>query len=66
MKAKKTDNYSAKIELWISRPKVFPLPGITGVPKFGSRKFDSYKEFNLWKKALLADIASCGGVRWKK
>jgi len=66
MKIKKTDNYSAKVEIWIRDPKVYPLPKYSGLPKFGSRKFDSYKEFNAWKKILLDEIASCGGVRWKK
>lgn len=66
MKVKKRDNYSAKIDLWIRTPKVYPLPEICGLPRFGARKFDSYKEFNVWKKELLGEIASSGGVRWKK
>jgi len=66
MKTKNTDNYLAKVAIWISEPKVYPLPEFSGLPRFGSRKFDSYEEFNSWKKEFLGAIASRGGVKWKK
>jgi len=69
MRIKKTDNYSAKLEIWgreSSASKVYRLPRICGLPRFGSKKFNSYKEMNAWKKAFLDEIASAGGVSWKK
>jgi hypothetical protein len=36
------------------------------LPRFGHRRFDSYAEFNAWKRAYLIEIARQGGVRWKK
>ena len=61
-----TDNYAAKLEIWARESKVYPLPVAAGIPRFGSKKFKSYEEFNAWKKGLLAQIAAGGGVKWTK
>jgi len=61
-----TDRYDAKYEIWASESKVYPLPHMTGLPKFGARKFSSHEAFNAWKRARLEEIAVQGGVRWTK
>ena len=61
-----TDNYDAKFDIWVRESKVHPLPRFTGMPKFRSRKFSSYEEFNAWKRDLLDEIARQGGVKWTK
>jgi hypothetical protein len=63
---KSCDNYNSKYALWASSPVVHPLPRLVGVPAFKSRKFDSYEEFNQWKRELLKEIARNGGVTWTK
>ena len=60
------DNYDAKLEIWARESKVYPLPRATGIPRFGSKKFNSYEEFNAWKKELLGRIAASGGVKWTR
>jgi hypothetical protein len=59
-----SDDYSAKISLWIKNKKVYPLPRMEGIPVFKSKKFNSYEEMNQWKKELLEEIARRGGVKW--
>ena len=61
-----SDDYSAKYRIWARESKVVRMPRPEGVPRFGSRKFDSYREFNAWKRAMLEQIASQGGLRWTK
>ena len=63
---KRVDDINAKYELWALNPVVPPLPRATGIPPFGSRKFDSYEAFNAWKRGLLEQIAAQGGVTWTK
>jgi hypothetical protein len=54
---KVTDDYLAKIKLWAANPRVVPLPPGPPIPKFRSRKFRSYSEFNAWKQELILQIA---------
>ncbi len=61
---KRTDDYEAKYDLWVQANKVVRLPSFSGVPKFGSRKFSSYAEFNKWKREMLEKIAAGGGLKW--
>ena len=61
-----SDDYSAKYGIWARQNKVVRLPEPQGVPRFGSRKFNSYREFNAWKRDLLEQIALQGGLRWTK
>ena len=61
-----TDNYDAKYEIWARESKVYPLPTVSGIPRFKSKKFSSYDELNSWKKSLLDQIAAAGGVKWTK
>jgi len=63
---KYTDDYSAKYGIWARENKVIRLPQAQGLPRFNSRKFSSYGEFNAWKRNLLDRIALQGGVRWTK
>jgi hypothetical protein len=63
---KRTDDYRAKYELWARAGKVCPLPKVSGLPRFGSRRFCSYAEMNQWKQEFLAAIARQGGVRWTR
>ena len=62
---KVTDDIGAKYKFWADSPRVVPLPDFDGVPHFGSRKFDSYEQFNAWKNDLIRQIACRGGLRWK-
>ena len=61
-----TDNYAAKYDLWARAGSVCRLPVPTGLPPFKSRKFNSYEEFNAWKRRRLEQIARQGGVKWTK
>ena len=63
---KYTDDYSAKFAIWAREGRVYPLPKVSGVPHFGSKRFRSYAELNAWKADLLAQIAARGGVKWTK
>jgi hypothetical protein len=61
-----TDDYDAKLEIWAREGKVHPLPRAVGLPRFGARRFNSHEEMNAWKRDLLDEIASNGGVQWTK
>jgi hypothetical protein len=65
---KQTDNYTAKYEMWAAAGKSAVVPQVDpdSLPRFGHRRFDSYEEFNEWKRSYLALIATMGGVRWKR
>jgi hypothetical protein len=63
-KMKFTDDYSAKVRLWIDRSEVVSVPRISGIPKFSAKKFSSHKEMNAWKKDLIKQIAAQGGCQW--
>lgn len=52
-----TDDYKAKIKLWAANPQVVPDSPPKNIPKFRSKKFDSYAEMNEWKKSLLREFA---------
>ena len=61
-----TDDYTAKYTIWARSSRVVPLPRISNLPHFTSRKFDSYEEFNAWKKERLSQLARSGGAKWTK
>ena len=63
---KAVDDYSAKYRFWAERAEVRPLPKMTGLPRFGSQKFNSHQEMNDWKRKLLAQIAAAGGCQWTR
>ncbi len=65
---KHTDDYDAKYSIWASRkgPAIVPQVDPESLPRFGHRRFDSYEQFNAWKRSYLLLIASAGGVRWKR
>jgi hypothetical protein len=60
---KYTDDYRAKVKVWAANPQVVPMPKMVGVPRIGSRKFNSYAEMNAWKRERIREIARQGGVR---
>lgn len=61
-----TDDYTAKLTIWAREGRVVPLPRATNLPRFKSRKFSSYEEFNAWKRDLLDQWVRSGGARWTK
>jgi hypothetical protein len=63
---KVTDDHDAKFRIWAAESKVWPLPHVSGMPRFKARKFRSYAEMNAWKAELLDRIARQGGVKWTK
>jgi hypothetical protein len=63
---KKTDDRTAKYDAWAEDDRVQSTPVIKNLPHFGSRKFDSYDEFNAWKRKLIDQLAREGGAQWKK
>lgn len=63
---KTSDDYNAKLDLWAREGRVYPLPKIANLPRFGSKSFSSYEEMNAWKKELLDTLARQGGAQWTK
>ena len=61
-----TDRYDAKYELWAREGKVWRLPRIANLPRFGHRRFDSYEELNAWKQSLRDELLRQGGAQWTK
>ena len=61
---KKTDDLSAKIEIWARNPRVHAIPRITNLPKFPPQRFSSYEEMNSFKRWLIAELARQGGATW--
>jgi hypothetical protein len=61
-----TDDYNAKFAIWARETKVHGFPRIANLPRFGSKKFSSYKELNDWKQELLLQLARKGGAKWTK
>jgi hypothetical protein len=55
-----TDDYRAKIRLWVLNPQVAPAPLPPSLPKFSSKKFSSHAEMNRWKQELLKQLAREG------
>ncbi len=58
------DDYEAKYRLWVEKPLAVRIPRAVGLPPIRSRRFNSYEEFNRWKREYLKRIAEQGGVRW--
>jgi hypothetical protein len=57
---KLTDDYKAKLRLWVRDQRVVPLPPGPPIPKFPPQKFRSHAEMNVWKLELLRRIAREG------
>jgi hypothetical protein len=64
--AESTDDYLAKCKIWAANPRVHPLPKFQALPPFKSKKFDTYDEYNAWKREYLMEIARNGGEQWLK
>jgi len=54
---KVTDDYKAKTRLWAEHPKVMAPPPGPPLPRFAAKKFRTHAEMNLWKTALLRQVA---------
>ncbi len=65
MHMKYTDDYNAKFEIWARESRIYPPSPPPVLPYFGSRKFNSYEEFNAWKRALLEQVAVQQDAKWK-
>jgi hypothetical protein len=63
---KYTDDYDAKLEIWARDAKVYAMPRIRNLPRFGWKKFNTYEELNAWKKSLIEQLMLNGGAEWTK
>ena len=63
---KVSDDYKAKLRLWIQRPRVGRVGCVPELPRFGCVRFSSYEEMNAWKREYLRTLARLGGCKWKK
>ena len=63
-RVKYTDQPDAKLKIWAREKRVARIPRIANLPRFGSRKFNSYAEFNAWKEQLLLELVRNGGAKW--
>ena len=54
----------AKLRLWAADPKPARLPRLANVPRFRSRKFNSYQDLNAWKDELIRELIRRGGAKW--
>ena len=61
---KQTDNYKAKLKIWVEEGQVVRMPRAINLPPFKCKRFSSGTEMNAWKKEYLAEIARRGGVKW--
>ena len=61
-----TDDLHAKYRIWASQPRVESVSAFPGYPGFRSQRFNSYREFNEWKRLQILALARRGGVRWTK
>ncbi len=63
---KVSDDYKAKLMLWVQNPRVGRVESVPELPRFGCVRFSSYEEMNAWKKEYLRMLARQGGCKWKK
>jgi hypothetical protein len=54
---KVTDDYRAKVKLWVSNPAVVSALPPPKLPKFSPKKFSNHSEMNEWKSSLLRQLA---------
>lgn len=54
---KLSDDYRAKLRLWVANPKVCPLPAFRLYVRFSPQRFKSYAEMNEWKRSLIREQA---------
>ena len=55
-----TDDYKAKLRLWVVNPTVAAPPPPQSLPRFRAQKFQTHAEMNAWKQALLRQLAREG------
>jgi hypothetical protein len=60
------DDYDAKLDIWVREARVYAMPRLANLPRFGHKSFRSHEEMNAWKKELLDRLAESGGARWEK
>lgn len=62
---KRTDDYTAKLEFWARQPQVEPLAYGVRIPGLHVKRFDSYEEFNAWKRKQILKLATLDPEDWK-
>lgn len=62
---KKNDDYKAKLDFWVENNAVPPLPYGVRIPGLTVKRFQSYEEFNDWKREQMLKLADCDPKEWK-
>jgi hypothetical protein len=63
---KATDDYTAKFEFWaLSSQPVPPQPYDVRIPGLTVKRFDSYEDFNAWKREQLLELAELPPEEWQ-
>lgn len=62
---KATDDCNAKIDFWIAHPQVPPLPYAVRIPGLTVKRFDSYEDFNNWKREQILKLAELPPEQWQ-
>lgn len=63
---KRTDDYNAKFDFWVrSSQPVPPQPYEVRFPGLTVKRFDSYEEFNAWKREQLLKLAKLPPEEWQ-
>jgi len=63
---KATDDYNAKFDFWVRNPQpIPPQPYEVRIPGLTCKRFDSYEEFNDWKREQLLKLAELPPEEWQ-
>ena len=55
-----------KYKLWLKNPPEMTFPTPVNLPPFSKKSFRNYDEMNAWKREYLKEIATRGGIQWKR
>ncbi len=59
------DDYKAKLDFWVRAGQVPPLPYGVRIPGLTVKRFNSYAEFNAWKKEQILKLAKLPPETWQ-